>query len=180
MDVIYVSDDPSIVIDTNVYLDLIELGHPELLFGVFGEVKVPRLMYEKEYDDAMKETLRTFAYSVVDLTTDEGYNSYNYLRNQKKYRNLSENDRFGIAAAKEHACYMGSNEKLVRTACKDLDIPHTGVLGVLGRAYIKELVTHSDLVGLTDLLQSEQTTCHITKEVIEEFLEEIVREDLKE
>lgn len=122
----------------------------------------------------MKEELRLFVFSVVDLQTEEGFETYNFLHKQEKYKNLSENDRFGIAVAKEQACYCGSNEKLVRTACADLGIPHTGVLGVLGRAYNKELITKADLIALTDLLKSEQTTCYIANEIIEEFLKEIM------
>ena len=170
---IYHSDNISIVIDNNVLMDLFELNCLTLIFDMFDEVIIPQVIYDDELLDAIKVCIKPYKYRIGKINTQIGLDTYGLLVNEKEFKKLSRYDRFAISIAKENLYYCNSNDKLVRKACEKFDIKYTGVLGVLGRAYYKDIITKIELNAYIDQLSSDETSCYISLNIIEQFKKEI-------
>ncbi len=135
MNNIYKLDNLSIAVDTNVLQDFYELDIFNLIFGLFEEVIVPRIVYTQELDEKAKEKLDKKDFTLGIIKTDIGNKTYYLLANNKQYKNLSKADKFLISIAKENNVYCASNDKPVRRTCQELNVCCTGTLGILGRVF---------------------------------------------
>ena len=173
---IYLSDDISVVVDNNVLVDLFELGCLNLLFKSFNVVMIPQILYANEVQSNLKEELQNYSFTLANITSELGYTTYQTLVLEREYQRLSRYDKFAISIAKENLYYCNSNDLPVRKACDRLGVKYTGVLGVLGRAYIREFITKETLKAFLIKLLSNETSCFIKEEVIKSFEEEIFNE----
>jgi len=166
---IYQSNDISVVVDNNILVDLHELGCINLLFTLFTSVTIPKIIYDDEITQDIKGILENYEYQLGELNTEIGLETYATLVNDEVYRRLSNCDRFAISIAKENAFYCNSNDKPVRHACERLGVSYTGILGILGRAYVKNIITRSQLFSYLDDLISDRTSCFIDIRLVEDF-----------
>ena len=173
---IYHSDNLSVVVYNNVLVDLYEIERLNLLFEVFDHVIIPRIIYETELPSEVKSVLNQFDYKLGAIETTVGLETYGILTNNVEFRKLSKYDRFAISIAKENCYYCNSNDKPVRNACEKLNVRYTGVLGVIGRAYVRNQITLEQFNDSIDLIISAKTSCYIDLKVIELFKEEIKHE----
>lgn len=173
---IYHSDNISVVVDNNVLVDLFEIGCLYLLFAVFDDVIIPQIIYDDELPQEIKQEIKKHKFQLGHIDTESGLETYRLLVNENEFKKLSRYDRFAISIAKENLYYCNSNDKPVRHACDKLNVKYTGVLGVLGRSFIKDHITKGKLETLIDLLISDQTSCYIDLKVIEAFKTEITSE----
>ena len=170
---IYHSSNISVVVDNNILVDLFELGCIDLLFSVFEFVTIPKVIYDDEIPQEIKDILNNYDFQLGNLNTLVGLETYATLVNEADYKRLSRYDRFAIAIAKENAYYCNSNDKPVRKACMKLGVKCTGILGVLGRAYVKNTITRNQLIAFLDDLVSDNTSCFIDTRLVEEFKQAI-------
>lgn len=170
---IYYSNRISVVVDNNVLIDLFELDCLSLLFSCFDQVTIPKIIYDEETPLQIKTILAQFPFVLGIITTSTGQEVYAQLINDFDFKRLSMHDRFAIAIAKENTYYCNSNDRLIRRACEKLDVKFTGILGVLGRAYVQGFIRYSQLMGFLDKLTSEDTSCYIDLQVVEEFKQEM-------
>ena len=170
---IYSSNELSVVVDNNILVDLYELESLHLLFEIFHTVMIPRILYDNEVQQVVKNELKSFSFKLGAISTEIGYQTYQTLLSNEQFRRLSRYDKFAISIAKENMCYCNSNDLPVRKACEQLDVLCTGILGVLGRAYKMEKITKTNLQNLLDKLISDETSCYIKSELIKEFKEEV-------
>lgn len=173
---IYHSDNVSVVVDNNVLVDLYEIECLRLIFEIFDDVIIPQIIYDDELPREVKQKINQYRFHVGLIETEVGLETYAILVNENEFKKLSRYDRFAIAIAKENLYYCNSNDKPVRNACEKLNVKYTGVLGVLGRAYVKEKITEDDLDSFIDLLISDKTSCYIDLRVIKQFKMEITSE----
>lgn len=173
---IYHSDEISVVVDNNVLVDLYEIDCLHLLFSVFDHIVIPQVIFSDELPEAIRTLLDTYTYKLGFIETELGLETYGLLVNDSEFRKLSKYDCFAISIARENYYYCNSNDKPVRNACMKLNVKYTGVLGVLGRAYIKDKITKVELVKLLDLLSTDATSCYIDLHLIKLFKEEILLE----
>ena len=171
---IYHSDNVSVVVDNNVLVDLFEIKCLSLLFAMFNDVIIPQIIYDDELPPEIKLEIKQYKFHVGLIETEVGLETYALLVNEAEFKKLSRYDRFAISIAKENLYYCNSNDKPVRNACEKLNVKYTGVLGVLGRACIKEEITKEELEVYIDLLTSDKTSCYIDLKVIEQFKVEIM------
>lgn len=176
---IYHSNDISVVVDNNILVDLYELNSLYLLFELFHTVTIPTVIYEDEMFADIKLELNRFIFQQGQIHTEIGLETYAFLVNQKDYQRLSYYDRHAIAIAKETDFYCNSNDKLVRKACEKLKVKFTGILGILGRAYIKGKIDVVTLYELLKKLASDDTSCFIDLKTLEAFKIEIESEKNK-
>jgi predicted nucleic acid-binding protein len=177
---IYHSDNISVVVDNNVLVDLSEIGCLNLLFNIFDCVIIPQVIYDDELPDEIKSEINQHKFQIGLIETEVGLETYALLVNEVEFKKLSRYDRFAIAIAKENFYYCNSNDKPVRAACKKLNIKYTGVLGVLGRSYVKGVITVKQLETYIELLISDETSCYIDFKVIEKFKLEIMTQKVIE
>jgi len=170
---IYHSNNISVVVDNNVLVDLFELGCLNLLFQVFDNVMIPQILYASEVQDNVKLELQNFNFSLANIETEIGYSTYQILVTNPEYQRLSRYDKFAISIAKEKIYYCNSNDLPVRKTCEQLGVNYTGVLGVLGRAYIKAVITEDNLRHYLNKLLSDETSCYIKEKLIRDFEIEI-------
>lgn len=166
---IYHSNNISVVVDNNILVDLFELGCIYLLFSLFESVTIPKVIYDDEITMEIREMLNDYHFYKGNLDTDLGLETYAILVNDIDFRRLSRYDRFAISIAKENDYYCNSNDKPVRKACERLNVKFTGILGILGRAYVKDVITKIELLAYLDDLISERTSCFIDIRLIEQF-----------
>ena len=176
---IYHSDNISVVVDNNVLVDLSEIGCFNLLFEIFDDVIIPQIIYDDELPPDIKVEVKECKFRIGLIETEVGLETYSLLVNENEFKKLSRYDRFAISIAKENFYYCNSNDKPVRNACKKLNVKYTGVLGVLGRSYIKSIITFEQLESYIELLISNDTSCYIDLKVIELFKEEIMLEKVR-
>lgn len=174
---IYHSDNISVVVDNNVLIDLSEIGCLSLLFEIFDDVIIPQIIYDDEIPSEIKLEIQQYQFRVGLIETEVGFETYALLVNETEFKKLSKYDRFAISMAKENLYYCNSNDKPVRNACEKLNVKYTGVLGVLGRSYIKEKITKDKLESFINLLASDKTSCYIDLRIIDEFKAEIMSEE---
>lgn len=170
---IYHSNSISVVVDNNVLVDLFELGCLNLLFKVFDNVMIPQILYESEVQHKVKLELQKFRFSLANIETEIGYSTYQILITNVQYQRLSRYDKFAISIAKEKIYYCNSNDLPVRKACEQLGVNYTGVLGVLGRAYKKDVINETDLRRFLSKLLSDETSCFIKESIVRDFEIEI-------
>lgn len=173
---IYHSDSISVVVDNNVLVDLFEIGCLNLLFDIFVDVIIPQIIYDDELPPEIKIEIEKNKFHIGLIETEVGLETYALLVNEIEFKKLSSYDRFAISIAKENLYYCNSNDKPVRNACKKLNVKYTGVLGVLGRSYIKGIITIEQLETYIEKLISDDTSCYIDLKVIEQFKVEIISE----
>lgn len=173
---IYHSDNLSVVVDNNVLVDLFEIDSLNLLFEVFDQVIIPRIIYDAELPSEVQNALNQFDFQLGVIETTIGLETYGVLSNNVEFRKLSKYDRFAISIAKENCYYCNSNDKPVRIACEKLNVKYTGVLGVIGRAHIRNKITFEQFDALIKLLTSDETSCYIDLKVIGQFRDEIKHE----
>ncbi len=169
------SDRNSAVVDNNIICDLYELGRLDLLFKVFDEVCFSKYMFETEVPKAILKELENYDFELAVLSDENGYVTYSKLVNEKKYKNLSTQDKLVISIAKQYSYYCNSNDGPVRKACKDLDIRCMGILGVIELAYTKGWITLNELNVMCEELMSDRTSYYIKKSIMDEFLEKFNR-----
>ncbi len=172
------SNKNSAVVDNNILVDLFELKRLDILFKVFDKVIIPRVIYDMEIIKEVLEELDKFEYEISDLENGIGYTTYYELTNSKKFNKLSNPDKMAISIAKQYTFYCNSNDGLVRKACGELEIKYIGILGVLGKAYETNYITIDELMKLCNLLGSNETTCYISKSLIDDFLKKVVFDKL--
>lgn len=164
----------SIVVDTCVLIDLDELNCLHLLSQIIPSVTVSKITHDSEVNDALKAKLNSYPIKLVNITTEIGYQLYEQLINDPRYKKLSMYDAFAIAIAKEQGIYCGSNEKLIRKACEEFGVAYLGTLGILGLAYELKQISQEELEHYLSVLESGATSCYITKDIIDEFRKEIL------
>ncbi|MCU0104177.1 hypothetical protein N7603_00685 [Acholeplasma vituli] len=169
MNDIYHSSNISVVVDNNILVDLYELNSIPLLFLIFDSVIIPKVIYEDETTSEIKEILKAYPFVLGSIDTEIGLNTYATLVTNDSFKRLSRYDRFAIAITKENHYYCNSNDKLVRKACEYLDVRYTGILGILGRAYKKDVLSTDLLKSYLDDLVSDKTSCYIDVRLIEQF-----------
>lgn len=164
----------SIAVDTCVLIDLDELNCLHLLSQIIPSVTISKITHDNEVNDELKAKLNPYPIKLVNITTETGYQLYQQLINDPRYKKLSMYDAFAIAIAKEQGIYCGSNEKLIRKACDEFGILYLGTLEILGLAYQFKRISQEELEHYLSLLESGTTSCYITKDVIDEFRKEIL------
>ena len=170
---IYHSNDISVVVDNNILVDLYELEALDLLFKLFQVVVIPKIIYNKEVPTVIKEELENYSFELADITSELGLQTYQILVTDEGYKGLSRYDRFAISIAKEKYYYCNSNDKPVRKACDKLGVNYTGILGIIGRALIKGIITEDKFNEHLEQLLSEETSCFIDQQIIADFKDEI-------
>ncbi len=166
---IYHLSNISVVVDNNILVDLFELGCMNLLFSAFESVTIPKVIYDDEITLEIKDLLSNYDFQLGNLNTVIGLETYATLVNDIDYKRLSRYDRVAISIAKENSYYCNSNDKPVRKACERLGVKFTGILGVLGRAYVKNTITRLQLFAFLDELISDKTSCFIDIHLVEAF-----------
>ena len=139
----------------------------------FNVVIIPKILYEHEVSDNIKMELSIFEFHLADIETERGLEIYRLLLSDVKYGKLSQIDRFAISIAGENHYYCNSNDLPVRHACDDLGIKYTCILGVLGRAFHKLFITREELDEYVRKIESDETSCYIKHEIIEEFYRDL-------
>lgn len=170
---IYHSNNISVVVDNNILVDLFELGCINLLFAVFESVTIPKIIFDDEVTLEIKNLLNNYKFYIGNINSIVGLETYATLVNDVDFKRLSRYDRFAISIAKENAYYCNSNDKLVRKACEKLKVEFTGILGILGRSYIKNNITNFQLIAFLDDLISDRTSCYIDINLVEQFKKDI-------
>ena len=170
---IYRLDNLKIVVDNNVLQDLYELSCISLLFEVAEVVLIPRDIF-KEALPEVKEVLLNYSYKLCDIEDRKGYDILAILYQNQKYKKLSHSDRVCVSIAGEQYMFCGSNDKPVRNACLELGIKHTGTLGILGNAFYHKIISKKQLQSIFEVLKSNQTTSYISKDLIEDYLNQIL------
>lgn len=173
---IYHSASISVVVDNNVLVDLSEIRCLNLLFEIFDDVIIPQIIYEDELPEDIKNEIKEYKFHLGLIETEIGLETYALLVEDIEFKRLSRYDRFAISIAKENLYYCNSNDRPVRNACKKLNVKCTGVLGVLGRSFVRGLISVEQLNTYIEQLISEETSCYIDLKVIEQFKEEIMSE----
>jgi predicted nucleic acid-binding protein len=160
-------------VDNNILTDLYEIGRLDLLFSVFDRVSIPHVILETEILQGIREALAGQSFQISRISTEQGYEAYSTLTNTRAFRNLSHQDRVAISIARQHDYYCNSNDQLVRKACEKLDVGYIGILGIFDRAYHLDLFDRQTLHNLCAQLLSDETSCYMSKQVVESFLESI-------
>jgi len=161
----------SAVVDNNILVDLYELRRLDILFASFDEVSIPRLIYDEELPELIKTEIAAYKFTLSDIDSEGGYSIYYDLTEDYRFRNLSTHDKLSISIAKQNDYYCNSNDGLVRKACDFFDVKYLGILGLLKRAYEKNVITLDEVNYLANSLSSDATSCYIKKSVVKEFLE---------
>ena len=167
------SDRNSAVVDNNIICDLYKLGRLDLLFKVFDEVCFSKYMFETEVPEVILKELENYDFELAVLSDENGYVTYSKLVNEKKYKNLSTQDKLVISIAKQYSYYCNSNDGLVRKACVEYEIKCIGILGALELAFKKEILTRNELIEICNNLKSDKTSCFIKLKLINEFMNNI-------
>lgn len=161
----------SAVVDNNIIVDLCELSMLNILFEVFDEVIIPRIIYKDEVLADVKSQLSNYEFIKGDIDNELGMETFYTLSNEYKFRNLSTHDKLAISIAKEVSYCCNSNDGLVRKACKNLEIEYIGILGVLEKAFFKKIISKSKLFESCIALKSDDTSCFISCKVADNFLD---------
>ncbi|MBU0997442.1 MAG: hypothetical protein KKE16_05280 [Firmicutes bacterium] len=170
---IFESLEISAVVDNNILQDLYELNRIDILFNVFDMVIIPRIIYEEEVTEEVKQSLTIHTFVLGDIVTEIGFELYRTLSSNVEYRGLSRRDRFALSISLETDYYCSSNDGLIRKACETHDIRYTGILGVLQAAFQKKYLNENEVKHLVHQLQSIDTTCYISRKICEEFLNKL-------
>ena len=162
------------LLDNNILVDLIELECIHLPFLIADKVIIPKSIYDEECMKIYKPIVDAYPFKISNLETEVGLQTYSVLANHKAYRGLSSHDKFAISIAKENSFYCNSNDTLVRKACEEFHVKYTGILGILGRAYLHKKMDLATLESYFYRLESDDTSCWKKSELIQGFRTEIV------
>lgn len=163
----------SAVVDNNILVDLYELGRLDVLFSTFDVISIPKLIYDEELPEAIKEEIIKYEYILSNIESEEGYSIYYKLTENYCFRNLSTQDKLAISIAKQNDYYCNSNDGLVRKACDYFDVRYLGILGLLRKAYEKGIIAMEEIIDLVKKLSGENTSCYIKKSIVTEFLKSL-------
>lgn len=163
----------SAVVDTNIIIDLYELGRLDLLFNTFDVVSIPKLIYDQELEEIIKVEIESYSFKLSNIDSEVGHSIYQALTEDEHFRNLSVHDKLTISIANQHEYYCNSNDGLVRKACNLFNVRCLGILGLLKKAKDKNLITMEELASIVNELASDNTSCYIRKSVVKDFLENL-------
>lgn len=169
MNDIYHSSNVSAVVDNNILVDLYELNCIHLLFLIFDIVIIPNVIYEDEITSEIKAILEAYPFELGSIDTESGLDTYAILVRNESFRRLSRYDRFAIAISKENHYFCNSNDKLVRKACEYFEVKYTGILGILGRSFMKGYISKIELESYLKDLISDKTSCYIDLKIVDQF-----------
>ncbi|MBI9013188.1 MAG: hypothetical protein JEZ08_13225 [Clostridiales bacterium] len=160
----------SAIIDNNILIDFFEIGQLDLLFEVFDHVGIPKIIYDREIDEIIKEALKHYRFDINIMTTVEALETYAKLTSEQKFKRLSDCDKIAVSISKEFNCYCSSNDGPIRKACQILSIDNVGSLGIIGCAFENDLINQQDFILLVGKLLSDETSCYIRKNIVSDFL----------
>lgn len=132
----------NIIFDTNVLIDFKELGIFCYLPRLFKQMHYSANAYYHEFDNELKLIIEK-DFVKLNLVTNDGYTTYQYLANNHKA--LSLPDKVFICIAKENNLICCTNELPARKVCEDLDLVVTGTIGVICSLYENKIINHIEL-----------------------------------
>jgi predicted nucleic acid-binding protein len=153
------------IVDTNVIIDLSEIGNLELLNEVFSSVNIPEAIVRHELQAI---DLSTLSYAAVSISSTEGYEFFTTLG--LDYPMLSEYDRTLLTIARENGLLCVTNERPMRKVCAAYNVAYTGILGVLGCACRTNVIPIHHLADLLDKL--EESSCYLATDLLIGFRDE--------
>lgn len=69
----------SVVVDTNIIIDLYELGRLDLLFNTFDVVSIPKLIYDQELEEIIKVEIESYSFKLSNIDSEVGHSIYQAL-----------------------------------------------------------------------------------------------------
>lgn len=156
------------VLDNNVITDLTELECMGLINVVFSRVLIPLSILEAEVTQDSLGDLDNLEYAVAAMETLDSFSLFKEISTKKK--GLTEYDVEVIVIAREKAVLCTSNEKQIRTTCREYGIEHTGTVGILCCAFEHKEISRETFERLMYKLFNE-SSCRLGKGIKKDVIE---------
>ena len=119
--------------DTNILIDLEEGRLLEQFFQLPYEFRVPDILFSEELE-AQHAHLSTLGLQLGELTSQSMLDAVELIQ---RYRELSRNDCFTLALARQEQCSLLTGDQDLRKAAEMEQVKTNGTIWV-----VKQLVTH--------------------------------------
>lgn len=161
----------SVILDTNILSDLDEIGALFLPSKIFKTIYISKNIQIEELEEDLNMKVSDLGYLSAHLDTSDGFDKFNYLRNN--YPKLSNSDIIVICIAYEKKILCCTNDRRARRACELIGCTTAGTLGILGCAYENNIITFTEFTDLfnnyinissrldSSLIESVRTTYNI-------------------
>lgn len=111
--------DKVVVSDTNIFIDLIEIGLIKAFFNCGLEIHTTAMVIDEVKNERQKEELLSYDRLVVKKYTESDYNVvYEYYIDARRCSNLSVTDCSVLLYAKELGCTLLTNDGKLRNVAK--------------------------------------------------------------
>jgi len=165
-----------VVSDTNIFIDLIDIGLIDALFHCGLEVHTTAMVIDEIKDDAQRDVLLSFSELVTRKYKEQDYRLvFEYYTTAMHYSNLSVTDCSVLLYARELGCPLITNDGKLRNTAKDEGVEVKRLLSVI--MYMVEMKAISKDRAATAMKKLMETNSRAPMELIEEFIKKLKEEE---
>lgn len=134
-----------VIADTTPIISLLKINHLEILHSLYGTVHIPLAVYKEltENSDFPEEARIIENCDFLEVHTDIESEKVDFLRRATGL-DLGESEAIVLADSQDSKTLL-IDERHGRTVARNLEIPITGVIGVLLAAYKKEFLSANEI-----------------------------------
>ncbi len=163
---------PALLLDACVVSDILNVDVEiiSLITQVLGAVYVPSVIVDElrrkfELDEIIK-----LGFEILEVS-DEAQYAATVVKNQKKYRALTQNDCACLIMASQTNCSCVTNDFALQKACKDFNVAVLWELEVVLMLYERDGISYERAERYLDKLK--RISFYITPQVSERFTTEL-------
>lgn len=167
-----------VVSDTNIFIDLIDIGLIKFLFQCGLEVHTTAMVIEEIRNDAQRNELLGFTDLVVRKYQEVDYfQVFDYYVKARRFSNLSMADCSVLLYAKELDCPLITNDGKLRHSAKAEGIEVKRLLSII--MYMVEAGALTKMSAKTAMIKLMETNSRAPMELIETFIKELEEDSMR-
>jgi len=167
-----------VVSDTNIFIDLINIGLIKSLFLCGLEIHTTAMVIDEIKKEYQKKELLKYKELVIRKYQEKDYEIvFNYYSAVSRSSNLSMTDCSTLLYARELDCPLLTNDGKLRKTAIEEGIEVKRLLSVIMYMVKAKAVTKTE--AKTAMEQLKETNCRAPMELIEKFIKELDEDDMK-
>jgi len=167
-----------VVSDTNIFIDLINIGLIKSLFLCGLEIHTTAMVIDEIKKEYQKKELLKYKELVIRKYQEKDYEIvFNYYSAVSRSSNLSMTDCSTLLYARELNCTLLTNDGKLRKAAIEEGIEVKRLLSVIMYMVKAKAVTKTE--AKTTMEQLKETNCRAPMELIAKFIKELAEDDMK-
>ena len=163
-----------VISDSTPSITLMKAARLEVLHGLFGEVLIPNAVYSevtsneafKAEDDLIKKS------SFLRVVNVNNYDRVDFLQ---RVTGLDRGESEAIIADEAKADLLLMDESAGRRVAQNMNLPMTGSVGILVRAFQSKLISKEEADKAFDMIRKNRR--HISERLIRDALDIIHADD---